>query len=211
MIKNNNQSIVTEEEGLRLVKIARLTIECYLNKRQMMFINANDVVAQRAGVFVTLFTRNQLGKLQLRGCIGNPFPSSSSIIDSLKIISIKAATEDPRFPPITSNELQGIIIEVSILTTPVLLDKCRNFQEKILIGKHGLIIESDLGSGLLLPQVAVEQEWNTIQFLENVCLKAGLDKQSWLAPGVRLYTFETLIFRERTPRGDIIPVGPHDE
>jgi uncharacterized protein (TIGR00296 family) len=74
-----------------------------------------------------------------------------------------------------------------------------------------LIIESDFGSGLLLPQVAVEQEWNTIQFLENVCLKAGLDKQSWLAPGVRLYTFETLIFRERTPRGDIVPVGPHDE
>lgn len=210
MIIKKNQLIVTEEEGQRLVKIARLTIEGYLSKRRMTFMSTKQDLVQRAGVFVTLFSKDEVGKLRLRGCIGNPLPTSS-LMDSLMSVSIKAATEDPRFHPIASNEFEHIIVEVSILSIPIFLDRSRNFQEAILIGKHGLIIESAFGSGLLLPQVARENDWDTTEFLENVCLKAGLDAHSWLAPDVRLYLFETFTFREITPGGDIVLIGHSKE
>lgn len=86
-----------------------------------------------------------------------------------------------------------------------------NIFEKIEIGKHGLIFESPLGSGLLLPQVALEQGWDEREFLENLCRKADLPVNTWLSRNSRIYTFESIIFREESPQGKVICVNTNPD
>ena len=105
---------------------------------------------------------------------------------------------DPRFPPLSEDELNQITIELSILTEPELIKvkDPREYLEKIEIGKDGLIIKRGVFSGLLLPQVAVEQEWSVEQFLENICLKAGLTIDSWMDENSKIYKFQAEIIHE---------------
>jgi len=210
MIDNDDHPVIADSQGVQLVRIARSSIQNYLNPKIKINSKLMINLAQRSGIFVTLYSCDDSGNFHLRGCVGYPFPNVW-MTDSVTNAAIKAATEDTRFRPVTINELQQIIVEVSILSTPVLLERIHNFQDKILIGKHGLIIESHFGSGILLPQVAIECHFNSIQFLENVCLKAGLTPESWHSPDVKLYLFETSIFREITPGGEIIRVRYQDK
>ena len=162
-------SILTDYEGKELVKFARLTVENYVSKKEFDYdVNWTQI---KAGAFVSLFRCNDLGHLELRGCIGYPY-TENDLNYTIRQASIAAtATRDPRFKPITSSELTGIIFEVSILTTPskIIVSKPDDYLGNIRIGIDGLILYWDHGSGLLLPQIPLEYNWNVKEYLTNLC------------------------------------------
>ncbi len=140
---------------------------------------------------------------ELRGCIGFPYPEDTLINSTIRA-AIFAATEDPRFPPVSPPEFKtSITIELTALTQPQVLkapDR-KTLPNMIQVGRHGLIVEGLGTSGLLLPQVATEWKWDASEFLMNCCLKAGLTPDSWLLPGVEVKVFEGEIFEELEPAG----------
>jgi hypothetical protein len=142
---------------------------------------------------------------ELRGCIGFPYPEAP-LIDSTIRSAVYAATEDPRFPPVTINEFnQSIAVEVTALTQPEPLETRdrKKLPDMVRVGVHGLIIEGMGSSGLLLPQVATEWNWDSSEFLTNCCMKAGLPPDSWLLDGVTVKVFEGEIFEELEPAGKV--------
>jgi AmmeMemoRadiSam system protein A len=127
---------------------------------------------------------------ELRGCIGyiEPvLPLGQAVIRT----AIYAATEDPRFPPVTPAELEDLRVEISVLTPAREIADPRLVQ----VGTHGLIVEKDGAKGVLLPQVPREFGWSREEFLDQVCLKAGLPRDAWKR-GARLSVFEAIVFHE---------------
>jgi uncharacterized protein (TIGR00296 family) len=158
------------------------------------------------GVFVTL-TNHEKGVL--RGCIGFSKPLYPLRV-ALPKAAWSAAVEDPRFPSLTQEELAWVLIEVSILTVPELLptstEPDRRF-EAVQVGKDGLIVEADGHAGLLLPQVARDEQWDAVEFLSYACLKAGLPMSAWRRAVTRVFRFQAEIFRESTPGGVVVQRG----
>jgi hypothetical protein len=174
------------------------------NKKIITFTNNSN---RTAGVFVTIYLVNNMNsEKNLRGCIGYVFPSQN-IYDSVIAAAINAATEDPRFIAISEKELDDLIFEVSVLSKPALIqvENTDVSLSNIVIGRDGLILESRYGSGLFLPQVPVEQKWNIREYITNLCHKAGAPSDAWLLPDSKLYTFCSLIFREKLPNREIYP------
>ncbi|AEF96110.1 TIGR00296 family protein [Methanotorris igneus] len=193
---------LTLEEGIFAVKFARNVIESHLSGRDLVVNNYPPKFNEKRGAFVTLHT---YPGHDLRGCIGIPEPIMP-LIEALKEAAISSAISDPRFPPVTLEEMDNIVVEVSILTAPQLIrvSHPREYLEKIKIGRDGLIIEYGVYRGLLLPQVPVEYNWDVEEYLANLCLKAGLPPDMWLEEGVKIYRFEAQIFEEVEPRGNIV-------
>jgi hypothetical protein len=200
--KSQTQNL-TLREGTILVKLAREAITRYIEKKITIEPPSyNGNLVRKSGVFVTL---NTFKTHALRGCIGFPYPDQPLIEATVKA-AIYAATEDPRFEPVTIEEFgQSIAIELTALTAPKILRAANRkaLPELIEIGRHGLIIEGMRCSGLLLPQVAVEWEWDGTDFLTNCCLKAGLPADSWLLNEVTVKVFEGEIFEETEPAGEV--------
>ena len=192
--------LLSLEEGKKAVKLARKAIEVYLSEKRVIEDRLSGVFEEKRGVFTTLTKHGEL-----RGCIGFPYPIKrldEAIIES----AIAAATEDPRFPPVSLNEMDEIVVEVTILTPPERLRvKPTELPKHIEIGRHGLMVKYGFYSGLLLPQVAVEYNMDAEEFLSQTCLKAGLPPDCWLA-GAEVYRFEGQIFKEVEPRGDVTEV-----
>jgi uncharacterized protein len=202
--------MLTDVEGRAAVKLARKTIESFLSEERLpepqeLSFELSPVFGEKRGVFVTL-TENGL----LRGCIGHPFPDSTledAIVDS----AISAATRDPRFPPVGEDELDDLVVEVTILTPPEKINApAEELPERIEIGKHGLIVKQGYCQGLLLPQVAPEHNMDSIEFLGHTCLKAGLSSDAWLK-GAEVSCFEGQIFKEKEPQGEVIEENPSGE
>ncbi len=195
--------MLTDVEGRAAVKLARKTIEAFLSEERLpepqeLGFELSPVFGEKRGVFVTL-TESGL----LRGCIGHPFPDSR-LEDAIMDSSISAATRDPRFPPVREDELDEIVVEVTILTPPEKINApAEELPERIEIGKHGLIVKQGYCQGLLLPQVAPEYNMDSIEFLGHTCLKAGLSPDAWLK-GAEVSCFEGQIFKEKEPRGEVI-------
>jgi hypothetical protein len=105
----------------------------------------------------------------------------------------EAAFGDPRFPPLHKNELSGLQIEISALSP---MQPCSD-PKKVKVGTHGLYITRGGRSGVLLPQVPVEQGWNLDEYLDYICIKAGLPPGSYEAPDAKLFTFTAVVFSER--------------
>ena len=193
------------QEGKFLIDLARNAIREYLETRKIIEPpeNTPKKLFENCGVFVTI---NQLksGNKKLRGCIGYPYPTNplvEAVIDS----AINAATQDPRFYPLSSSELQQVIFEVSVLTPPeeVRVDNPKDYLSKVKVGQDGLIIERGIYKGLLLPQVPVEWEWCEEEFLCQCCIKAGLPPDSWLTKDTKIYKFQAIIFEEEKPKGEV--------
>lgn len=200
------ESIITDYEGRKLVKFARQTVDSYLSKRDFKnYANLTDI---KAGAFVSLFRYNNFGPLELRGCIGFPY-HMGPLSDNIKVASIAAATRDPRFAELTVSELSEIIFEVSILTYPseIVVKNPEEYLFRIKIGSDGLILHWEYGSGLLLPQVPLEYNWNVEQFLIHLSSKAGGSPDLWRSPSTRIYKFQALVFKEVKPNGDIVKVN----
>jgi uncharacterized protein (TIGR00296 family) len=187
--------MISEMEGEFLVKLVRKTIETYI-KDGTIIDDPKETpknLKEDIGVFVTLYSRNQL-----RGCIGYPEPVKP-LVQATIDVAIGAATQDPRFPPLNVNELADITVEVSVLTPPksIEVSKSSEYLEKVTIGVDGLIVEMGVYRGLLLPQVPLEWGWDVEEFLGNTCMKAGLSLDCWLREGVKIYSFQSQIFEEK--------------
>ena len=197
---------LTQEEGEYLVRLARRAAETFLTKRQTMKVPADapSKFREKCGVFVTI-NNVEGNRHQLRGCIGIPYPTTmlaKAVIES----AISSSVQDPRFTPMTVDELSQVVFEVSVLTPPepVEVEKPQDYCSKIKVGRDGLIVERTYCKGLLLPQVPVELNWDEETFLCECCVKAGLQPDSWLLNGTKIYKFQAIIFWETTPKGKII-------
>ncbi len=149
------------------------------------------VLSQQRGAFVTLHKRGRL-----RGCIGYiqaRKPLWETVVDN----TVNAASADNRFSPVGPDELSQLHIEISVLSP---LEKLSG-PEEVQVGLHGLYIVKGFYSGLLLPQVPTEQGWDRQMFLENLCLKAGLERDAYLR-GAELYAFTAQVFGEGSGAGD---------
>ena len=193
---------LSDSDGILLVKTARKAVTEFLSNGNRIKLESDleEKFSFNSGVFVTL--NNSDG---LRGCIGFPMPEkklSHAIVEG----AIAAATEDPRFPSVKTNELNNIVFEVTVLTPPVEIDVSdpMEYLEKIKVGRDGLIIRHSFSSGLLLPQVPVEYGWNVEEFLQHICEKAGLSRDIWKNESVKIEKFEGIIFKEETPNGAIV-------
>ena len=193
------------DEGRTLVHLARRAITSYLENKQIIRSpqEISEKLQRKSGVFVTLNTIKPVR--DLRGCIGFPYPSDQLASATIKA-AVYAATDDPRFPPVSLDEfMDSVVVEVTVLTPPQSLkthDRT-GLPEMISVGRHGLIIEGLGSSGLLLPQVATEWGWDASEFLTQCCLKAGLPPDSWLLHGVEVKVFEGEIFGEVEPAGEV--------
>ena len=162
-------------DGRLLTRAARESIRTFLESGKIVVpssLSSDARFEREHGCFVTL--KNTDASNSLRGCIGFPEPVYK-LAKALSEAAVYAASEDPRFPPVDLSELDSLLVEVSVLTKPVRIDveKQSELPEKIQIGKDGLVMKWNFGSGLLLPQVATEFHWNAEEFLENLGLKAG--------------------------------------
>jgi uncharacterized protein len=185
--------LLTDNEGDMAVRSARAAIEHAVAKRSKSSFNLTPVFDEKRGVFVTLTKKGSL-----RGCIGFPYPVMP-LGEAIVHAAGAAALEDPRFPPITKDELAAISLEVTILTVPEPLEgEPAKRPEQVIVGKHGLIVRGMGTSGLLLPQVATEYDWDAKTFLDHTCMKAGLSERCWTSKNVEILTFEGQIFSEHT-------------
>ena len=196
---------LTLEQGKFLIQLARTTVKRYLEdgEKTKPPKDTPKNLQEKCGAFVTL---NSLrgGEKELRGCIGYPYPTNplvEAVIDS----AINAATEDPRFEPLASEELDAVVFEVSVLTPPqrVMVKDPKEYLSKIVVGEDGLIIERGYHKGLLLPQVPVEWGWCGEDFLCQCCMKAGLPPDTWLTKDAKIYKFKAILFEEQTPNGEV--------
>jgi uncharacterized protein (TIGR00296 family) len=164
------------------------------------------MLAEKRGVFVTLSTLEG-GSKQLRGCIGYPEPIKP-LWEAINDVTVYAS-EDPRFPfPVTREELDRIVVEVSVLTVPqeIRASRRQDLPSKIRLGVDGLVVSNSFTSGLFLPQVATEQGWDQETFLSEACGKAGLPFDSWLKVDTKVQTFQAEVFTEVSPRGEVVQV-----
>ncbi len=169
-----------------LLRLARRTLESYLTDGTLPPYETDDPHLRRpSGVFVTIREGGEL-----RGCIGH-LRADTPLYRAVQEMAVAAATEDPRFPPLTREELERVRLEISVLspfrrlTDPM----------QIEVGTHGLLIIKGSRQGLLLPQVAVEEGWDREAFLEGLCRKAGLPAGCW-REGAALYAFTAVVFGE---------------
>jgi len=197
---------LSSDEGRYAVALAREAIERHVRGKGGLLRKPDSIsFLEERGVFVTLNSSGQGGK-DLRGCIGFPFPIKK-LVDAISEAAIAAASEDPRFPPVGIEELDSILVEVSILTPPKELSvPKREIPSHVRIGIDGLLISNSRTSGLLLPQVAAEFGMDQFEFLSQACLKAGLTPDAWLDPSTRVQVFQAEIFAENSPRGKVVRV-----
>lgn len=199
--------IFSDSDGTELVKMARKAVtEILRNNSKISDITFDSKFDFSSGVFVTLNKQDSL-----RGCIGFPLPVkklSEGLIDA----AISAATHDTRFSPVTTDELDEIVFEVTVLTPPVEIkvNHPSEYLTEIKVGRDGLIVENSYTSGLLLPQVPTEYGWNVEEFLEYTCQKAGLEKEAWKDKETKISRFQGVIFKEETPNGNIIRESTND-
>ncbi len=180
---NSRDGRLTQEEKKALLWIALKSIVAAFEGRSFLPENLSGNLSVPSGAFVTLRKHGTL-----RGCIGYVEPVFP-LAETVARAAVAAAFNDPRFHPLQPEELPGLEIEISVLTPP---RPVRELSE-IVVGRHGLIAERGPYRGLLLPQVPVEYNWDLKEFLQNTCLKAGLERDCWQG-NTRFYIFEAEIF-----------------
>lgn len=174
-----------EEDQRKLLRLAREALEEAVRQGALSEIAPpGGRLGEPCGAFVTLKKRGRL-----RGCIGYVEPCKP-LFQTVRECAVSAALHDPRFDPVSPEELSQLGIEISVLS--LIVDTPPG---QVEIGRHGLLISQGPLRGLLLPQVAVEWKWDRERFLEETCLKAGLDADAW-KQGARVQTFVAQVFGE---------------
>lgn len=143
-----------------------------------------DRLREKRGAFVTL-KRNG----ELRGCIGYIRPYKP-LIDAVWEMAESAALRDTRFIPVEPSEVDDLAIEITVLSP---LERITNPND-VLVGRHGLMVSRGYSSGVLLPQVPVEADWDREMFLSQTCIKAGLPPDAWRDPATILEVFTAEVF-----------------
>jgi uncharacterized protein len=196
---------LNEEEQRELLHYARLALDRFLVAGELLTDPPSEAVVSprlrcAQGAFVSLHRGREL-----RGCVGFPEPTRP-LVAAVMENAVGAAGRDPRFPPVSPNEMFEITIEVSVLSamTPLL-------PADVETGHHGLLVECRGRRGLLLPQVAVEHHWTRTDLLRQVCIKAGLPDDAWQHPETRLFGFTAQVFGDTGPPAPApgFPLGGH--
>lgn len=189
---------LTPEQGRYLIDVARKTIEQALHTSPAESGASTDQLntdafQERRGTFVTL-TRNG----QLRGCIGH-ITAQAPLIESVRENALSAAFRDPRFRPLSADELDRIAIEVSVLTEPQPLTytSAADLLAKLRPGVDGVILKKGYHQATFLPQVW-EQLPRKEEFLAHLCMKAGLDPEAWRKGGLEVLIYQVQAFEERS-------------
>lgn len=170
-----------EERGV-LLRLAHTSIESALNREAILLEPPSAHLAEPRGAFTTIYVEGEL-----HGCVGYVIPVAS-LYRTVAETARGAAFEDSRFPPITRAELSNLEVSLSVLSPLKPISA-----EEVKVGRHGLLI-SQLGHrGLLLPQVAVEHNWDRVTFLDQTCRKAGLQSDAW-QKGAAIEAFTAEIF-----------------
>jgi AmmeMemoRadiSam system protein A len=172
-----------------LLDLARRALEAHFQggPAPRLASDRAEAFGEPRALFVTLRRRGQL-----RGCIGTLAPDGD-LSRTVPKFALQAAFGDPRFPPLTPEELPECDIEISVLTPPAPLEN----PEELAVGRDGLILEARGRSGLLLPQVATEWGFDRERFLAETSRKAGLPADAWRDPEARLWTFQAEVFGEK--------------
>jgi AmmeMemoRadiSam system protein B/AmmeMemoRadiSam system protein A len=186
---------LTEAEESELLELAQNAVERAVRSHEMYqpHPTGDSTLDQNRGVFVTLM---EAGKL--RGCVGYT-AAAQPLYKAVRDTATLAALRDPRFPPVTEDELPELHYEVSVLSP---LRRVGN-PSRIEIGKHGLLLKNGNREGLLLPQIPVEQHWDRTRFLQETCLKAGLSPDCWTHSDTEIFCFSALVCGAHLPASRI--------
>ncbi len=175
------------EEKVYLLRLARKTLEAAFKRERLEEIEPPfPALRKPGGAFVTLHKSGEL-----RGCIGT-FQAEKPLYLTVQEMALAAAFHDPRFPPLSPQELPEVEIEISVLSPLV-----KGRPEEVEVGRHGVYLVKGAFQGVLLPQVATEQGWDRETFLDHVCLKAGLPPGCWQDPETEIYLFTAEVFSEK--------------
>ena len=179
---------LSKEEQAHLLTIARQSVKEAVKNGSVYDCNPGgfESLKKDRGAFVTL-TENG----QLRGCIGYT-AAVQPLYETVRDAALSAATKDPRFPPVSENDLPKLAYEISVLSP----FKKISDTNQIKVGKHGLLIRKGRNEGLLLPQVATDYQWDRLTFLQQTCRKAGLPTNAWQAPDADIFIFSAFVFGE---------------
>jgi AmmeMemoRadiSam system protein A len=179
--------VLAADEQRELLRIARATLREHQRSGNLPPGKPHrDTLLAPAAVFVTLHKAGDL-----RGCIGTTV-AERPIYRAVQEMAVAAATRDPRFPPVTPDELGDVDLEISVLGAlrPIA------GPADLVIGRDGVVVEGLGRRGLLLPQVATEAGWDAEALLDRTCQKAGLPRDTWRAGTVKLFAFSTQVFSE---------------
>lgn len=180
--------MIDETDEKPLLSIARRALEARVIGDRPPQVGCVGPLALRCGAFVSIHHGDEL-----RGCLGRLTPSSP-LGATLVYLGGAVADSDPRFPPVSPDELPSLQMEISLLTPERPIASI----DEIIIGTHGVIVEQGGSRGLLLPQVATEFGWDRDGFLQQACVKAGLPEHAWKT-AARILVFEARIFAEGAP------------
>lgn len=180
---------LSKEEQKRLLEIAQESLESYMKQGKIKkFEETNPLLNKQMGAFVTLNKNNQL-----RGCIG-VFEANVPLYQVVAETVISSAINDPRFKPVTKDELDKLEYEISVLTPLKKVDSWKDIE----IGKHGVQIKKGMRSGVFLPQVATDNNWDLDTFMSVLCTqKAGLPSNCWKDSETDIYVFTAQVFDEQ--------------
>ena len=192
-MSESSPDFLSPEEQTTLLRLSRLSLEKWIREKKYPSdkeIESFDLTPnfeKKTGVFVSL---HKLG--ELRGCIGY-VSGTATILRSVIENTVNASSKDPRFPPVTEDELEMVDIEISVMTPLTEVEDI----ESIEVGKDGLVIEKGFHRGLLLPQVATEWGWDKYEFLEQACRKAGLTMDAYEKKDTKILRFQAQVFSEK--------------
>jgi AmmeMemoRadiSam system protein A len=173
------------DDRRRLLAIARRALEARVRREREPALDSGGALDVPCGAFVSIHRGREL-----RACLGR-LESDWPIARVVAHLGRAVADSDPRFAPVTADELTALSIEISALTP----EREVHAIEEIEIGRHGLIIEHGYRRGLLLPQVAIEHGWDVETFLAHTCMKASLPADAWKRDA-RILVFEAEVFAE---------------
>lgn len=176
---------LSQDEKNELLRIAFLVIERRaLGETMPELTPLTERLNEPRGAFVCIEKKGML-----RGCIGH-LELGDPLYKTVAEMAEAAAFHDPRFRPLSRDELPYLKVEISVLTAMERVHQTEDIQ----IGIHGLMITKGARSGLLLPQVAVERNWDRKTFLEETCRKAGLPRDAWKDEESEIYVFSADVF-----------------
>ena len=194
---------IEDETGIYLVKLARYAAESWIihNTKPQPIAPIPDQAQLKTGAFVTV--KKKIGnEVSLRGCIGYIL-GIDALYDEVINLARESTLKDPRFPPVSEQELAETIFEVTVLTPPteIKYETPQDLLNQIDIPGDGLIVKHGRFQGLLLPQVPIEQGWNKEEFISYTCRKAFLPIDIWTKEKITVEKFQGIIFSEREPKG----------
>ena len=185
-----NQTTLDSAQRIHLLEVARTTIAATARGEKVPIPEKKVTLAiPPSGLFVSLHLRTDQS---LRGCIGS-FKLDGSIETHVARLARAASNEDPRFEGVRPDEISNLHIEISVLSPSTPMEEA----DQIEIGVHGLTVQHHEASGVLLPQVATQQNWSPTEFLEAVCHKAGLSPGTWRDPQCKIELFSAEVFGEQ--------------